>query len=230
MDVVLLAGLWLPASVWADVGAALTTLGHRPIVPGLPGVDDRSPTATLADQVTVVVDAVDAADRPVVVGHSAASTLAWITADRRPTDVAGVVMVGGFPNAPGSAYAPFFDVVDGVMPFPGWEPFEGADSVDLDDAARAGIEAVAVPVPAGVARAVVQLGDDRRYDVPVTLVCPEFGAADVAAWIEAGELPELVAATRVSFVDIETGHWPMISAPDVLARAIAEIAESLDPP
>ena len=133
MDVILIAGLWLPATIWDGVAAELDELGHRPIALKLPGVDDGSSTATLDDQLATALDAVDTADQPIVVGHSAASTLAWLVADRRPAAIASVVMVGGFPSANGSRYAAFFDAADGVMPFPGWEPFEGPDSADLDD-------------------------------------------------------------------------------------------------
>ena len=153
-DIVLLAGLWLPGSVWDQVAAQLAGLGHRPIVPALPGVDKRSTTADLDDQLATVLAAVDAADRPIVVGHSAAGTLAWLAADRRPDQVRRVVLVGGFPDSDGNTYADLFPVSDGAMPFPGWEPFEGPDSYDMDDAARTSLAAAAVPVPAGVAHGV----------------------------------------------------------------------------
>src|SRR5690606_1000497 len=111
----------------------------------------------LDDQVAAVVAAVDRADSPIVVGHSAASTLAWIAADRRPDAVRSAVLVGGFPAGDGDTYAEYFEIVDGVMPFPGWGPFEGPDSDDLDDAAKEAVAAGAVPVAEGVARGTVQL-------------------------------------------------------------------------
>ncbi len=224
MDIILIAGLWLPASIWGDVVAELETLGHRPVPLALPGVDDGSATATLDDQLTAALAAVDAADRPVVVGHSAASTLAWMVADRRPDTIAEVVMVGGFPSATGSSYADFFPVVDGVMAFPGWEPFDGPDSADLDAAARARVESIAVPVLAGVSSATVVLRDERRFGVPVSLVCPEFSPEQAKAWLDAGDIPELACAERVEFIDIDSGHWPMITRPAEFARLIHDIA------
>lgn len=215
-----MAGLWLPSSIWADVAAELVSLGHRPIPVPLPGADDRSATATLDDQLTAALAAVDAADRPLIVGHSAASTLAWLVADRRPEAIAGVVMVGGFPAANGSPYADFFPIVDGVMAFPGWEPFAGPDSDDLDDRARAEIESIAVPVPEGVATALVEVFDDRRFRVPVVLVCPEYSPEQANAWLDAGEIPELRPAEHVSFIDIGSGHWPMVTQAAELARIL----------
>jgi pimeloyl-ACP methyl ester carboxylesterase len=219
MDVILIAGLWLPSRVWTEVAAELQRLGHRPLPVDLPGVDDGSTVASLADQEARVVGAVDAAERPMVVGHSAASTLAWIAADRRPDAVDRVVMVGGFPTTDGGLYADFFPVVDGVMPFPGWEPFEGPDSVDLDESARQRLAADTVAVPEAAARGVVRLGDERRFDVPVLLVCPEFSPQDAQGWIDAGDVPELRRAV-VSFADIDSGHWPMVTRPTQLAALL----------
>ena len=225
MDIILVAGLWLPSSIWEAVAVELVSLGHRPIPLSLPGVDDASAGATLNDQIAAVLAAVDAADDPLVVGHSAACTLAWLAADRRADSLAGVVMIGGFPSAPGSAYASFFPVVDGVMAFPGWEPFDGPDSDDLDADARAHIASMAVPVPGGVSTAIVELSDDRRYGVPVAMVCPEFSPDQAKAWLADGELPELARSEHVSFVDIDSGHWPMVTQPVKLARILDQIAQ-----
>lgn len=174
VDIILIAGLWLRQSIWADVVAELERLGHRPIPLALPGVDTAPTAATLDDQVAAVLDAVDAAERPVVVGHSAACTLAWMVADRRPDAIDRAVLVGGFPGAHGDTYADFFEVVDGAMAFPGWDPFDGPDSADLGQADRDRMAAGAVPVPEKVAKGIVTLNDDRRFDVPVVVVCPEF--------------------------------------------------------
>ncbi|MEP1122455.1 MAG: alpha/beta fold hydrolase [Ilumatobacter sp.] len=225
MDIVLIAGLWLPATVWDRVADELRRRGHRPTAVTLPGVDDGSTTATLEDQLAAVLAVVDdAGEQVVVVGHSAASTLAWLATDRRPDAVATAVMIGGFPNATGTPYADFFAVTDGIMAFPGWGPFEGPDSDDLDASARRHLESIAVPVPESVARATVELVDERRYAVPVTLVCPEFGPDEARAWLADGQLPELARTDQVRFVDIDSGHWPMITRPEGLAEILDDIA------
>lgn len=220
VDIILIAGLWLPESIWADVSSELESRGHRPVPVSLPGVDDASTTATLADQVTATLAAVDAADRPMVVGHSAACTLAWMIADQQPDAINSVVLIGGFPSADGDVYADFFPSVDGVMAFPGWGPFEGPDAADLGETERERIASAAVPVPEGVSKGVVRLTDDRRFDVPVLLVCPEYSPEDARAWIDAGDVPELTRATRVDFEDIDSGHWPMVTRPAELARIL----------
>ncbi|MGI8459676.1 MAG: alpha/beta fold hydrolase [Propionibacteriaceae bacterium] len=223
-DVVLVAGLWLTAAAWDDVITELVRLGHRAVV--APVLHARPGTAAvdLDTQLAALLDTIDALERPVVVGHSAAGTLAWLAADRRPTGVARVVMVGGFPATDGGAYADFFPIVDGQMSFPGWEPFDGRDADDLDDDARRRFVDAAIPVPEGVARGTVRLTDERRFDVPVTVVCPEYGPDEARAWVDGGDVPELARATDVTYVNIDSGHWPMITRPTKLAELLSRVA------
>jgi pimeloyl-ACP methyl ester carboxylesterase len=225
MDIVLIAGMWLDGSAWDDVVPALEALGHHPVPLTLPGQGDGSASATLDDQVAAVLAAVDATSgKPMVVGHSAACTLAWLAADARPEKVAKVALIGGFPSADGEPYADFFEAEDGVVPFPGWGPFEGPDSADLDEEARRNFASAAIPVPEAVTRGVVHLADERRFDVPVVLVCPEFSPTQAQEWIDGGEVPELAKAKDLELVDIDSGHWPMISKPAELARLLAAAA------
>lgn len=222
MDFLLIAGLWLDGSAWDAVVPQLRALGHQAVPLWLPGQGAPPSTAALADQHAAVLAVVDAAaGKVVVVGHSAACTLAWMAADARPDKVARVAMIGGFPSADGETYAGFFEVADGVMPFPGWGPFDGADSADLDQEQRRRIAGAAIPVPEAVATGVVQLTDERRLDVPVTLICPEFSPAQAREWIDGGEVPELARARHVDYADIDSGHWPMFSRPAELAGLLA---------
>lgn len=226
MDIILIAGLWLRQSIWSEVSEALRAQGHRPIPVAQPGIDDGSITATLNDQVAAAVAAIDGAERPVVVGHSAACTLAWIAADQRSDQIESVALIGGFPGGDGDAYADFFETTDGVMSFPGWEPFEGPDSADLDDATKEQIAVDAVPVPEGVSKGIVRLVDERRFDVPVLVVCPEFTPDQAKGWIANGDAPELEKAKHLSFVDIDSGHWPMVTRPAELAQILSSASNN----
>lgn len=226
MDILLIAGLWLDGSVWDNVAAQLESRGHRAVPVTLPGQGDGNTSATLADQVATVVAAVDAAaGQLMVVGHSAACSLAWLAADARPGKVSKIALIGGFPLPDGETYFDAFPVQDGAMPFPGWAEFEGPDSADLDDAAKQAIASTAIPVPEGVTRGVIRLADERRYDVPVVLVCPEFTPAQAREWIDHGQVPELARSKNISLIDIDSGHWPMITAPGELARLLSRAAE-----
>lgn len=225
MDVVLIPGLWLKGSVWRAVLGPLEERGHRGVPVTLPGQGDGRRSATLDDQVAAVLAAVDAAaGHPLVVGHSAASTLAWIAADARPQKVRKVAMIGGFPSGDGSPYFAGLDPRDGAVWFPGWEAFDGPDSADLDEDTKHRIAADAIPVPEAVTTGIVRLRDERRFDVPVTLICPEFSPDQAREWLASGQLPELPRVHTLAYVDIDSGHWPMFTQPDELARLIAEIA------
>lgn len=227
MEVVLVAGLWLDGSAWRDVEPLLEGLGHRARPVSLPGQGDGDSFATLEDQLAAVVAAVDAAAGAVmVVGHSAAATLAWMAADARPDKVSRVVMIGGFPSGNGQPYFEGLPVNDGVLAFPGWAAFEGPDAADLDECQRTAFAAGAIPVPEGVIKGCVAFRDERRFDVPVTVVCPEFSPAQAREWIESGEVPELSRACRVEFADIDSGHWPMFSRPVQLAALLGAAADA----
>ncbi|RKE22397.1 alpha/beta fold hydrolase [Streptomyces sp. TLI_171] len=217
MDVLLIGGLWLDGTAWNDVLPPLEGLGHRPVPLALPA----HPSSTLADQLATVVAAVDAsAGRPLIVAHSAACTLGWMAVDARPERVSGLVLVDGFPHQDGHRYADQFPLVDGVVPFPGWEPFAGPTSADLDEQQRQRIAADAVPVPEQVALGTVRLTDERRYGVPVTMICAEAEPAQVREWIAAGAAPEVSGMKQVEFVGFDSGHWPMFTEPAELARVI----------
>lgn len=225
MDILLVAGLWLDGSAWTAVADALRALGHRPHPLTLPGQGDGSATATLDDQVAAVLAAVDATQgKSVVVGHSAACALAWLAADARPDKIATVVLIGGFPTGDGKPYFTVLDTTGDALPFPGWHTFDGPDSADLDEPTKKAIAAAAIPVPKGVTTGIVRLTDERRFDVPVVLICPEFSPAQAKEWIDAGQSPELARVKQLDYVDIDSGHWPMHTKPTELATLIADRA------
>ncbi len=221
MDIVLIAGLWLDGSAWDEVLPELEKLGHHGIAVTLPGQGDGTSSATYDQQADAVIAAVDASDgSPLVVGHSAACTLAWVAADRRPDAITGVALIGGFPTTGGGSYADFFEADGDAVAFPGWEPFAGPDSDDMSAELKERVAAESHPVPVGVTKGTVTWTDDRRHDVPLTLVCPEFTPAQAQEWIDAGDVPELADASRLELVDIDSGHWPMFTQPAALASLL----------
>ena len=42
----------------------------------------------------------------------------------------------------------------------------------------------------------IALSDERRYDLPVALVCPEFTPTQAKEWIAGGDVPERVDRRR----------------------------------
>ena len=66
------------------------------------------------------------------------------------------------------------------------------------------------------------LSDERRYDVPVTVIACEFTTDLLREWMAAGSpfVAELARITDVELVDLPTGHWPQFTRPRDLAAAI----------
>ena len=113
-------------------------------------------------------------------------------------------------------------VVNGEVPLPEWSAFEEEDLVDLDETLRARFRSIAIPEPFGVASDKQVLNDDRRYDVPITVIACEFSAETLRGWMAAGHpyVSELARVKDVEFVDLPTGHWPQFTRPRELATAI----------
>lgn len=228
-DIVLVPGLWLDGTTWEAVVPVLERAGHRAFPhtpPGLHAQDTDCSGIGLQDHVDAVVESLDAAAAPVVlVGHSIGAGVVHAAADARPDRVARLVLIGGFPGSDGSPLAEGFATEGADLPFPGWDAMDDADVRDLDDAARAAVEAGMRPSPARLMTDVLHLTDDRRHQVPVTLICPEFTPDQARAWVASGDVPELAAAADVEYVDLDSGHWPQVTRPDELAALIAAAAD-----
>ena len=227
MDVILIPGFWLDASSWQQVTPLIEEAGHRvhPVtLPGLESVDADRSGIGLGDHIAAVVELVDTFDEPVVlVGHSGGGAIAHGVADARPDRIARVVYVDAGPLADGDSINDELPVVDGEIPLPDWSVFDDADLVDLDDALRGSFRARSVPEPKGVAYDPIELHDERRYQVPVTIIACEFPSAALVEWIAAGSpfTRELAKVERVDYIDLPTGHWPQFTKPVQLGQAIA---------
>ena len=79
-----------------------------------------------------------------------------------------------------------------------------------------------MPEPAAVAHDPQVLTDERRRDVPATIIACEFPSEQLRAWIaqENPYVAELAAVRDVEYVDLPTGHWPQFTKPVGLGKAI----------
>jgi pimeloyl-ACP methyl ester carboxylesterase len=190
---------------------------------------DRS-GITVQDRVEAVVSAIDEANgRVLLVGHSLGSAISYAAVDARPDRVARAVYVGGFPAADGEQLLGGLPAENGEVPMPDWAAMgEEANIVDFDETSLAELYAGAIPEPEGVLTGQVRLTDERRYDVPVTAVCPEYTADDLRGWVEEGQVSELAKIHEVEYVDLPGGHWPQLTQPDKLAGIILEAANRAD--
>ena len=196
------------------------------------GKDAPRSGITLRDHVDAVVAAIDAAEGPVLlVGHSAGSGIAHAAVDARPDRVARAVYVGGFPTPDGRPLLTGLPAESGEVRMPDWkEVGEDANIADLDEPALARLYAEAIPVPEGVLTQPQQLKDPRRYDVPVTAVCPSTPPRSFRGWMEEGSegVAELTKIRDVDYVDLPGGHWPQLVQPERLARVLLDAADRTD--
>jgi pimeloyl-ACP methyl ester carboxylesterase len=177
--------------------------------------------------VAAIVDAVEAADRPVVLAvHSASGFSGYAASDRVPERIAAMVYVD---TAPGKG-AMDRDFTGDEKPMV-WSEIEEEENLDgLTDEHKERFRQRAVPVPGRVLRDEVELTNDARNDVPSVLVCTAFSgeqyqtyAREHPEWTFLAGIPEL---RNVRYVDLPTSHWPMWSKPDELAGIIGEVARS----
>lgn len=226
MDIILVPGFWLDASSWSEVTPPLVAAGHRvhPLtLPGLEAADAPRAGIGLQDHIDAVVAAVDALDGgAVLVGHSGGGAIIHGAVDARPDRVVRAVYVDSGPLGEGGVINDELPAEGDDVPLPPWDGFGEADLVDLDDELRAAFRARAVPEPRGVAYDRQRLHDERRYDVPATVIACEFPSAVLGEWIEAGHpyVAELARIHDVEYVDLPTGHWPQFTRPAELGAAI----------
>ncbi|MFD3356617.1 alpha/beta hydrolase [Streptomyces fradiae] len=228
-------GGWL----WDEVAGRLRGAGaevHAATLPAGPGTD-------LEDHVRHVVRLVDgaAAGRVVLVGHGYGIHPVLGAADRRPERTARVVHVdAGMPQDGDPALKLVPDAAvrerllapgggaDPVAPpaAPGdWIRWGSTEGVPADALER--LTRLAVPQPPATLTAPLRLTGAAAGTPTTGVLCTANGAgiATVQGLVHLGD-PRLqaLAEPRVTFFELATGHWPMLSAPADLADALRAAA------
>jgi pimeloyl-ACP methyl ester carboxylesterase len=227
--VVLVPGFWLGAWAWDDVAAALRGDGHDVTaltLPGLESADAERSSIRFADHVDAILEAVKAAERPVVLAvHSGSGFTGYAASDRVPERIAAMVYVD---SAPGKgAMDP--DFADVEKPLPSREKLEAEENLDgLSEEQLETFRQRAIPQPGGVLRESVELTNNARLDVPSIVICTGFPSEQVKAYAEEHNpawLAGLAELRNVTWVDLPTSHWPMWSRPQELAAIIGDVAK-----
>ncbi|MEQ4208416.1 alpha/beta hydrolase [Actinopolymorpha sp. B17G11] len=246
---VLVAGNWLGGWAWADVTRHLRAAGHDAHPVTLTGVGDRvhlaSSTVDLDTHISDVVHTMEYENLHdvILVGHSYGGFPVTGAADKVPDRLARVVYVDSGPLPDGSSQLDTLgpegrdailarmgaDPDDGWRePLPTWAAVE-ADGTGggLDEAAWARIAARATAQPLGANAQPLHLVDDKRRNaIPHTLITCLFPLEQVRAMI-AAKHPFFAAFTADqdwSYAELPTGHWPMFSEPEQLARILDDLS------
>jgi pimeloyl-ACP methyl ester carboxylesterase len=239
---VLVPGAWLGGWAWSEVAARLRGAGHDVYPVTLTGLGERShlarPEVDLDTHIMDVVNVMiwnDLTD-VILAGHSYAGTVVTGVADRIPQRIAQLVYVDSAPLADGMAMIDLFgpDGAAGLrqtveehgdgwrLPFPGVAALgDDASLAGLDETDKALMEAKAVAQPWATYTQPLRL--EREGAPPyrqVVIACD-----DVRGMVAAG-IPPIVALTQEPwrYLELDTGHWPMLSAPEALAELLERLA------
>jgi len=219
---VLIPGFWLGSWAWQDVEPPLQSAGittHPMTLPGLDG--QRTEGVTLDDHIEAVVGLIEGLNGEIVlVGHSGGGAVVQGVLDRQPDRVRRVVYVDSGPLLNGSALMPEAGV---DVPLPSWDELAAQHSSieGIDDEALERFRQLAVDQPVGVASATIRVTNDRRHDVPASMICSSFDSETIRQMIDSGAMPSELGSVRdVRFVDLPTGHWPMFSRAADLAEVL----------
>jgi pimeloyl-ACP methyl ester carboxylesterase len=162
--------------------------------------------------------------------HSATGFTGYAASDRVPERIAAMVYVDSAPGI--SPQDPDFSDTEKPLD---WAALTEEENLDgLSDEQLATFRERGVPVPGGVLRDAYPLTNDARNDIPTTLICTGFPAADYQKYAaehpEATWLAGVPALRNATWVDMPTSHWPMWSKPRELADQLARVARSASNP
>ncbi|MGW1067126.1 alpha/beta fold hydrolase [Streptomyces aureus] len=232
----LVPGLFMGGWAWEAVAAELTAQGHRALPVTLPGMAERAaeedPAGLGLGEHTEAVAALLDAEGPgtVLVAHSYGIFPALGAADRRPGQVARVVFLDtGFPEPGESLVAQMPQLglaeqaVDGLIPVP--EEIPAVHAVPPAELER--YHRLATPQPVRTVTDPVEL-TGAWLKLPTTGVfCRANGlSVELARHLHGTGLPRFakLADPDVTYFELDTGHYPMLSTPVELAGVLMRAA------
>ncbi|BBC32573.1 uncharacterized protein SGFS_038670 [Streptomyces graminofaciens] len=245
---VLVAGCFTDARIWHEVAEGLRESGAEVHPVTLTGMGDRREEAgsgvdleTHIEDVLRVLDGV-AAPEAVIVGHDYGIHPVLGAADRRPERIRRVVYLdAGMPRDGDTALqsvtdqeirARVLDPAEGDGPFVAapasaeewrrWGSTEG-----LTDEALARLTRLAAPQPVGTLTRPLRLSGAGAGLPNTGVLCTGSGLniALIEDMVATG-LPQfqVLARPEVTFFELATGHWPMLSCPEELTAVLLAAA------
>jgi pimeloyl-ACP methyl ester carboxylesterase len=207
---------------------ALDASGHAVealTLPGLESADADRTGVTLRDHVDAVIARIDAVDEPVVlVGHSGGGSIIGGAADARPDRIARAIYVDSGPLGEGGVINDELPEIDGEIPLPDWDVFDDSALTDLDEDLRAAFRARAIPEPVRVATDPQHVSNERRYDIPTTVIASSIPGSMLREFMTKDHpyVRELSRMHDYEIIDLPTGHWPQFTRPAELGASIVK--------
>jgi pimeloyl-ACP methyl ester carboxylesterase len=232
-DFVLVHGAWHGAWCWRDVNRLLAEAGHRAHAVTLTGLGERihlmSPAITLETFIADVVNAIEAEEmeRPVLAVHSFAGMIGTAIADRMPQRLAHLVYVDAVVPLPAESWSSTHAPATREARIAAAEASHdyGFPPPDPSVYGLAGdqhewVKRRQVPHPGHTYTAALQFDPQRVASVPRTFVdCTSPPLATIDPSRRRVRDPGFWGAPwRIA--PIATGHDPMVSAPEELARVL----------
>jgi pimeloyl-ACP methyl ester carboxylesterase len=242
---VLVGGAWLGGWCWQRVARQLRDNGHDAYPATLTGLGERvhlaSPQVDLETHITDVVKLIEFEDlnEVVLLGHSYAGLVVTGVADRIPERISELVYLDTAPLPDGAVLLETFppearrhiesqvqELGNGWrFPIPPREELANMASLEgVDEDHLRLLYSRATPQPFGTYTQPLHLENPAREGLPkVGIVC-SFSLAQVKAMISSGDpLFRELAGPEWRFVELPTGHWPMFSRPEDLARLLLDL-------
>jgi pimeloyl-ACP methyl ester carboxylesterase len=229
---VLIPGAWLGAWAWKDVTSYLEKNGHSAYPVTLTGMGERVHLATndvgmeTAIQDVLNVIKYNDLDDFVLVGHSFAGKVAAAVADRVHEKVQKVIYVDAFrPEIVREPQGGFDPTREFGPPPPGSNAIPLTEEIidrigkDVISSNRKWMMSMATPWPIKLAKDPITLSENYDEAKETYVFCSLSGGP--VNEIIAGKWGKLNGPYRV----IETGHWPMITKPEELAKDVVTLAK-----
>lgn len=230
-DFVLVPGAWLGAWAWRDVVPPLQRAGHAAYPVTLTGMGERvhllTPEVGMETAIQDVLNVIQFNELRefVLVGHSFAGKVAAAVADRRHAHVKTVVYLDAFRpeigHEPQGGFDPsreFGAPPAGQLGVPLTEEIVERIGKDVQGEHRRRMLALGTPWPIRLAKDPITLSSHYDPAKERYVFCTLSG--DPVEEIVAGKWGELHGPHQI----LEAGHWPMITRPEQLAKALVALA------
>ena len=232
---VCLPGAWMGAWTWKFVVERLAAAGHDARALSFRGVGERAAELSPdVDNDVLLDDTIDYLEREdlrdvILVGHSFGSLIASLVTDRIPERIGHLVIIDGgiaqdgqsiFGRIPPEIVAKrkkLIQVVNGTEVL----PFAPVGSLIIDDPALASwTHRQLTPHPVACYTKPIRLNHPAGNGRPMTYIActkPRYP-------VSAGMHEKVQTMPHVNFRPIEAGHNCIVSAPDLVAKELLEVA------